>query len=147
MKLQVITVLYKFQNNKSAPRQICNCFRGDGIRPIGCFIAAFGHRRPRSSVLGMLRFFFLTKKWYVVFSFFFVSSSVIIAFVATRQLCRSATRKNKPCGRHICCVQVELLLSLGPPMVSVLFRVVRSRSFCSSGCWLRLFVARFWQFR
>ena len=39
-----------------------------------------------------------------VFSHVFVSSSSIIAFVATRQLCRSATRTNTPCGViYVCC--------------------------------------------
>ena len=49
---------------------------------------------------------------------FFASSSVIIAFVATRQLCRSAIQTKTPCGvRYVAChVQVVLLLSfLGPP--------------------------------
>ena len=56
------------------------------------------------------------KNWCVVF--FFASSSVIVAFVATKQLCRSAIRTNTPCGvRYVAChVQVALLLSfLGPP--------------------------------
>ena len=49
---------------------------------------------------------------------FFANSSVIIAFVAIRQLCISTTRTNKPCGvRCVAChVQVALLSSfLGPP--------------------------------
>ena len=33
----------------------------------------------------------------------------------------------------------------GPSIVSVVFRLVRPWLVCSSGCWLRLFVARFWQ--
>ena len=59
---------------------------------------------------------FLDKK--VVCCVCFASSSVIIAFVATRQLCRSAIRTNTPCGvRQVAChVQVVSLLSfLGPP--------------------------------
>ena len=45
--------------------------------------------------------------------FFFASSSVIIAFVASQQLCRSAIRTNTPCGvRYVVChVQVASLLS------------------------------------
>ena len=46
------------------------------------------------------------------------SSSSIIAFVADAQFCRSAPRKNTPCGvRYVAChVLVALLLSfLGPP--------------------------------
>ena len=58
---------------------------------------------------------FSITKWPVVF--LFASSSVVIAFVATQQLCRSAIRTNTQCGvRYVVChVQVALLLSfLGP---------------------------------
>ena len=54
-------------------------------------------------------------KW---FFFLFATSSVIIPFIATKQLCRSAIRTNTPCGvRQVAChVQVALFLSfLGPP--------------------------------
>ena len=71
----------------------------------------------------------------------------IIAFVATQQLCSSATRTIAPCGvRYVAChVQVALLLSfLGPPWSHWCSDLVRSLLFCSSGFWLRLFVARFW---
>ena len=72
---------------------------------------------------------FLTKVLCCVFS---DNSSAIIAFVATRQLCRSAIRTNTPCG-------VSVLL-----VMSVVFRLVRSWLFCNRGFWLHLFVARFW---
>ena len=65
---------------------------------------------------GMFRIF--RSKSGMLWSLFFASSQVFIAFVATRQLCRSAIRTNTPCGvRYVAChVQVALLLSfLGPP--------------------------------
>ena len=56
------------------------------------------------------KFVFLPKKWHVVF---FVSSTAIIMFVATKQLRRPAIRTKTPCGvRYVAChVQVALLLS------------------------------------
>ena len=61
---------------------------------------------------------FLPKSGLLCFFMFFVGSSSIIAFVATRQLCRSATRTNTPCGViYVAChVGVALLLTfLGLP--------------------------------
>ena len=92
----------------------------------------------------------VTPKWYVsVLSIrqgHVASSSSVIAFVAAMQLCRSAIRTNTV-WHQLCCLSrasdVMVVVS-GPSMVSVVFRVVRSWSFCSSGFWLRLCVARFW---
>ena len=87
------------------------------------------------------------KKWYVCSFLCFANSSAIIAFVATEQLCRLATRTNTLAASDmlLCYVQVALLLWFpGPSIVSVVFRLVRSWLFCSNGLWLRLFVARFW---
>ena len=74
--------------------------------------------------------------------FLFANSSVIIAFVATRQHARIHRAVSDMLLHH---VQVVLLLSfLGPPcMVSVVFRLVRSWLCCNKGFWLRLFIARF----
>ena len=64
-------------------------------------------------------------------TFVFASSSVFVAFVATRQLSRSAILTNTPCGvRDVACrVQVVLLLSfLGPPWCQ------RCSDWCGLGC-------------
>ena len=67
---------------------------------------------------GMFRFFRSNSGMLWFFFIVFASSSSSIAFVATKQLCRSATRTNITCGvRNVAChVQVALLLSfLGNP--------------------------------
>ena len=78
-----------------------------------------GAGEPRS---GMFRVFSIDNVVCCVFS----SSSVLIAFVATRQLCRWAIRTNTQCGSQICRLSRAsgvIVVVSGPSMVSVVFRI------------------------
>ena len=116
----------------TAPR---SCFRLRQGAP-KWYVSVF---RPKSGML-----------WLCVLNFFTGVSS-IIAFVATKQCCRSAIRTNTPVQRQICCLShargVTVVVS-GPSVVSVEFRLVRScqqwigvasvcRTFLVSRGWLK----------
>ena len=93
-------------------------------------VAVTGRRRgaPKWYVSG-----FLTKKWYVLFFCQFISDHCVCRNQTTLQI---GNAHEYTVRRQRCC------LSRASGVIVVRFWA--SGSFCNSGFWLRLFVARFW---